>query len=90
MGEANSPSVAHVGYDIFPLSRVKLATEGESIFKLDKKTRTIKMSLLADDIKRKISIAINEIEIFWFIIWFNLKLEIKQKVFVLKIKTLQK
>jgi hypothetical protein len=67
-----------------------LATEGESIFKLDKKTRTIKMSLLADDIKRKISIAINEIEIFWFIIWFNLKLEIKQKVFVLKIKTLQK
>ena len=66
------------------------ATEGESIFKLDKKTRTIKMSLLAVDIKRKISIAINEIEIFWFIIWFNLKLEIKQKVFVLKIKTLQK
>ena len=66
------------------------ATEGESIFKLDKKTRTIKMSLLAVDIKRKISIAINEIEIFWFIMWFNLKLEIKQKVFVLKIKTLQK
>jgi hypothetical protein len=23
MGEANSPSVAHVGYDISPLSRVK-------------------------------------------------------------------
>jgi hypothetical protein len=23
MGETNSPSVAHVGYDIFPLSRVK-------------------------------------------------------------------
>ena len=46
MGEANSPSVAHVGYDIYPLSRVELkfqplawvekyrnplATEGESI-----------------------------------------------------------
>jgi hypothetical protein len=24
MGETNSPSVAHVGYDISPLSRVKL------------------------------------------------------------------
>jgi hypothetical protein len=24
MGEANSPSVAYVGYDISPLSRVKL------------------------------------------------------------------
>jgi hypothetical protein len=24
MGETNSPSVAHVGYDIFPLLRVKL------------------------------------------------------------------
>jgi hypothetical protein len=24
MGETNTPSVAHVGYDIFPLSRVKL------------------------------------------------------------------
>jgi hypothetical protein len=24
MGERNSPSVVHVGYDIFPLSRVKL------------------------------------------------------------------
>jgi hypothetical protein len=23
MGETNSPSVAHVGYDIYPLSRVK-------------------------------------------------------------------
>jgi hypothetical protein len=23
MGETNAPSVAHVGYDIFPLSRVK-------------------------------------------------------------------
>jgi hypothetical protein len=23
MGETNSPSVAHVGYDIFPLSRIK-------------------------------------------------------------------
>ena len=23
MGEVNSPSVAHVGYDIFPLSRIK-------------------------------------------------------------------
>jgi hypothetical protein len=46
MGETNSPSVAHVSYDISPLSRVKLkillswvekyrnsrATEGESIF----------------------------------------------------------
>ena len=46
MGETNSPSVAHVGYDISPLSRVKFkidlswvekyriprATEGESIF----------------------------------------------------------
>jgi hypothetical protein len=29
MGETNSPSVAHVGYDISPLSR---ATEGESIY----------------------------------------------------------
>ena len=48
MGEANSPSVAHVGYDISPLSRVKLkilttrltkyrnprATEGESIYNI--------------------------------------------------------
>jgi hypothetical protein len=44
MGETNSPSVAHVGYDISPLSRVKLkflnltgsprVTEGESIFPL--------------------------------------------------------
>jgi hypothetical protein len=33
MGETNSPSVAHVGYDISPLSR---ATEGESIFFLAK------------------------------------------------------
>jgi hypothetical protein len=24
MGETNSPSIAHVGYDISPLSRVKL------------------------------------------------------------------
>ena len=46
MGETNSPSVAHVSYDISPLSRVKFkillswvekyrnprATEGESIF----------------------------------------------------------
>jgi hypothetical protein len=41
MGKTNSPSVAHVGYDISPLSRVKLKilttrnpreTEGESIF----------------------------------------------------------
>jgi len=24
MGETNSPSVAHVGYDVSPLSRVKL------------------------------------------------------------------
>jgi hypothetical protein len=43
MGETNSPSVAHVGYDISPLKRVKFnsrvekyrnrqATEGESIF----------------------------------------------------------
>ena len=48
MGETNSPSVVHVGYDISPLSRVKLkiliylshvekyrnprATEGESIY----------------------------------------------------------
>ena len=46
MGETNFPSVAHVGYDISPLSRVKFkillswvekyrnprATEGESIF----------------------------------------------------------
>ena len=37
MGETNSPSVAHVGYDISPLSRVEKyrnprATEGESIF----------------------------------------------------------
>jgi hypothetical protein len=24
MGETNSPSVSHVGYDIYPLSRVKL------------------------------------------------------------------
>jgi hypothetical protein len=24
MGETNSPSVAHVGYDIYPLSRDKL------------------------------------------------------------------
>jgi len=24
MGETNSPSVAHVGYDISPISRVKL------------------------------------------------------------------
>jgi hypothetical protein len=36
MGETNSPSVAHVGYDISPLSRVEkyrkpLATEGESV-----------------------------------------------------------
>ena len=36
MGETNSPSVAHVGYDITPLSRVEKyhnprATEGESI-----------------------------------------------------------
>jgi len=26
MGETNSPSVAHVGYDISPLSRVKFTT----------------------------------------------------------------
>ena len=36
MGETNSSSVAHVDYDISPLSRVKYrnprATEGESIF----------------------------------------------------------
>jgi hypothetical protein len=46
MGETNYPSVAHVGYDISPLSRVKFksllfrvekyrnprATEGETIF----------------------------------------------------------
>ena len=37
MGETNSPSVAHVGYDISPLSwvekyRTPRATEGESIF----------------------------------------------------------
>ena len=38
MGETNSPSVAHVGYDISPLSRVKFKilttrlTERESIF----------------------------------------------------------
>jgi hypothetical protein len=44
MGETNSPSVTHVGYDISPLSRVKFnslewrnivthgQTEGESIF----------------------------------------------------------
>jgi hypothetical protein len=37
MGEANYPSVAHVGYDISPLSWVEKyrnprATEGESIF----------------------------------------------------------
>ena len=43
MGETNSPSVAHVGYDISPFSRVKFnswvekyrnprATEGESIY----------------------------------------------------------
>jgi hypothetical protein len=36
MGETNSPSVAHTGYDISPLSQVEkyrnpLATEGESI-----------------------------------------------------------
>ena len=53
MGETNSPSVAHVGYDISQLSRVKLknltllsgeisqltwATEGESIiFSLHKR-----------------------------------------------------
>ena len=45
MGETNSPSVAHVGYDISPLLRVifnsgvekyrnPLATEGESIYLL--------------------------------------------------------
>jgi hypothetical protein len=42
MGETNSPSVAHVGYDISPLKRVELkiltisrqATEGESIYNL--------------------------------------------------------
>jgi hypothetical protein len=28
MGEINSPSVAHVGYDISPLSRVKLEIDG--------------------------------------------------------------
>ena len=37
MGETNSPSVAHVGYNISPLSRVEKyrnpwATEGESIY----------------------------------------------------------
>jgi hypothetical protein len=46
MGETNSPSVAHVSYDISPLSRIKFkillcwvekyrntrATEGESIY----------------------------------------------------------
>jgi hypothetical protein len=37
MGETNSHSVAHVGYDISPLSRVEKyrnprATEGESIY----------------------------------------------------------
>ena len=37
MGETNSPSFAHVGYDISPLSRVEKyhnprETEGESIF----------------------------------------------------------
>ena len=35
MGETNSPSVAHVDYDIPALSRVKFnprATEGESTF----------------------------------------------------------
>jgi hypothetical protein len=46
MGETNSPSVVHVGYDISPLARVKFkillfwvekyrnprATEGETIF----------------------------------------------------------
>ena len=37
MGETNSPSVAHVAYDISPLSRMEnyrnpRATEGESIY----------------------------------------------------------
>ena len=31
MGETNSPSVAHVGYDISPLSRVKLKIEWRNI-----------------------------------------------------------
>jgi len=31
MGETNSPSVAHVGYDISPLSRVKLKIKFNSL-----------------------------------------------------------
>ena len=42
------------------------------IIKLDKKTRTIKMSLLADDTKQEIFIAVNEIEIFGSLSGLNL------------------
>ena len=49
MGETNSPSVAHVGYDISPLSRVEKyrnprATEGESIY-LKKSIKAFKFNL---------------------------------------------
>ena len=45
---------------------------GSRIIKLDKKTRTIKMSLLTDDPKQEIFIAINEIEIFGSLSGLNL------------------
>jgi hypothetical protein len=61
MGETNSPLVAHVGYDISPLSRGKLkfllswvekyrkprATEGESIYILHFNQKNYKSVLIS-------------------------------------------